>query len=246
MGLRAPDIKDEHGWRIHDEEDHLVGYATSRDNARKAARGEIPMAMDLTPAEPGDRNGQPERVEGTVLPPQTPEEMAAATAHEVDQRIQHIYHEMKGLWVRLAAELYVFEQGKMWEALGFETFNAYLSDPDRDFGLRYAMELLGAYKTLVIKRGIDPGRLMQLEVSKVRTVLPAIRREQVDPEQAFADVEVMPRRDLETKYVGQTTSTPGRPDTDSTIRTENEPEWQLCPTCNSRVRRDPRTGEFVR
>src|SRR5687768_4047724 len=131
MTLRAPDIKDEHGWRIHDEEGHLVGYSTSRDMARKAARGEIPMAVDLTPAEPNG-NMPPVAVEGTVLPPapKTPEELAADTAHEVNLRIKQNRAIEKALWVQLAADLYIFREGQMWESLGYETFESYLADPD--------------------------------------------------------------------------------------------------------------------
>lgn len=268
MALRAPDIKDEHGWRIHDEEGHLVGYSTSRDMARKAARGEIPMAVDLTPAEV-EVNGDlpPVAVEGTVLPakelavvdpilkepfvdpvlgrPKTPEELAAATAHEVNLRIKTLVELDKALWVQMSAELFIFREGKMWDQLGYNTFEAYLADPDVEINARWAYDLIAVYRQLVVERGVDPETLKELQVSKVRTVLPAIRREQITVKQAFADARSLARRDLETKYVGKT-STGGRPDTDSTIRTDNEPEWAVCPTCNSRYQVDPETGERVR
>ena len=99
------------------------------------------------------------------------------------------------------------------------------------------------YTQLVIERGVEPERLQRLEVSKVRAVLPAIRREQVSIDEAFADAEVLAKRDLELKYSGKASPTPGKPDTGTKIHTGHEPQYMRCPVCSSRVEMDPDTGQ---
>lgn len=242
MALRATDVKDEHGWQIADAETgEIVGHGPSRDKARAAARTPEDLDVEWTPVE---GNGA---VQGEVLPPapKSPEELAADRAFKVDQRIKAINAEMKGLWVELAANLYVFMEGEMWRDLGYETSGAYYADPDVDINIRHAYDLIAAYKQLVIDRGVEPEDLKQLEVSKVKEALPAIRREQVTWEEAKADIQALSKSSLITKYKGTASSTPGEPDTKVKIETDQEPTWGRCPTCGTRKRVDPKTGEFM-
>jgi hypothetical protein len=86
---------------------------------------------------------------------------------------------------------------------------------------------------LVIQRGVDPKELENAEVSKVREVLPAIRKGTVTVEQALADVRVLGREDLRIRYSGAgagltTGHGPGA-----------HPGYAVCPTCGSRVAATP-------
>jgi hypothetical protein len=231
MTLRAADKKDERGWQLLDEEGNVVAHESSRDKARAAAKnGALPGGTQ------------------TVLPPaakdtRTPEQIAADAAQEVDSRIKATLAIQKSLWLQLASDLYLFKQGRMWDSLGYASFSAYIADADADLEPRYAYKLVEAYEQLVIERGVEPERLGRLHVTKVQTVLPAIRRRQVTPEEALSDVEVLGRRDLETKYSGKASPTPGRPDTSSKIHTDHEPTYMRCPVCSSRVEMDPETGQ---
>lgn len=266
MSLRAADKKDEHGWQILDEDDNVVAHAPSRDKARLAAKNGF--GARLIESVKGEVEGVPPGAR-TVLSPEamrrsqviaevdpilkesyrphpdkrSPEEIAADNAREVDSRIRQNMTLQKALWVQLAADLYLFHKGRMWDALGYASFSAYVADADTDMEPRWAYNLLEMYTQLVIERGVDPDELKELHVTKVRTVLPAVRREQVTLQEAFADVKALPKRDLETKYKGTASPTPGKPDTSSTIHTGNEPTYMRCPTCGSRVELDPETGE---
>lgn len=261
MTLRAADKKDEHGWQILEDEE-VVAHATSRDKARAFARGDAGAeATYVNGAIPGRDIDfvkvpplPPEAIEALkdfsvegleeVFPPdkRTPEEKAADEARAVDQRIRQNMAIQKGLWLQLAADLYVFKEGRMWEALGYASFSAYVADADTDMEPRWAYQLVEMYGQLVVDRGVDPERLKGLHVTKIRAVLPAIRREQVTVEEAFSDCEALPKRDLETKYSGKASPTPGKPDTGTKIHTDNEPQYMRCPTCGSRVEVDSETG----
>ena len=86
--------------------------------------------------------------------------------------------------------------------------------------------LIGAYRTLVVDHNVDFDEFAELDVTKIREVLPAIRSEQVTVEQAVADVKVLPRSELRERYVN-----PNKP-----IRAEDEPEWCVC-ACGNRHKR---------
>ena len=235
MALRAPDIKDEHGWQILDEEDNVVLHESSRDKARAAAKNGRP-SWDPPVVPPGTQ---------TVLPakPETPEQLAGRLAHETDQRIRSKVEEMRGAWLDLAADLYVFHKEKMWEPLDYTNFTSYILDVDIGYEPRWAYQLVEMYEQFVVNRGVEPERLLGFGVSKVRAILGPVRREEVSIDEAFADAEVLSKRDLELKYTGRASPTPGQPDTSSKVHTDSEPSWARCPTCGTRYQVDPQTGE---
>lgn len=168
----------------------------------------------------------------------TPEQQAAAqAAHEMDQTIRRIKRQITGLWVELAEALYHFRTGQMWRDIGYDTFEQWLADPQVELERRWVYKLTDAYRTLVIEEGVPRERVERLQVSKVNEVLPAIRRGQVDLETALSDAETLGRSDLEIRYRGLHSSTPGQPDTSSRVETEHEPELAVCPTCGSTYRR---------
>ena len=235
MTLRATDIKDEHGWQLVDEAGKIQAHASSRDKARAYARGEQGVEVIMT------SNGS---VPPAAIDTRTPEELEAAAAHEIHLRITSTLQQMRGLWVSLAGDLYLFKRGKLWEKLGYETFASYIAETtDIDFEPRYAYKLVEAWEQLVIEKGVSPERLRDLPVTKVQAVLPAVRRDQVSVDEALSDVEVLGRRDLDLKYSGRASSTPGRPDTSSKIETDREPQYMQCPTCGSRVERERVEGQ---
>jgi hypothetical protein len=255
VSLRATDVKDEHGWQIVNEKGEIVGHQPSRDKARHAAKNGFSVLTGETITwEEGDPPKwiqppplQPVAEEIQVLPADnSPEAILAREAWKVSERIKATTEAIRGLWVELAADLYIFKEGKMWEALGFETMDAYFADPDVEIGIRYAYDLITAYKQLVVDRGMAPEEMKQLDVSKVKEALPAIRRNQVTLEEAVADIKTLSKSSIITKYSGRASSTPGKPDTKTAIETDKEPMWGQCPTCGSRKQVDPETGEFIR
>ena len=176
---------------------------------------------------------------GEVLPPE-PSPAAAEVAFAADQRIRAKVRQMRGLWVEIAAELYEFHRQQLWRGLGHDSFDAWISDPEfeGDLGRRWAYDLIAVHTQLVVDRGVDPSRLQRLHVSKVREVLPAIRRGQVQLEDALGDAETLSRPDLEIRYRGVASSSPvAGPDGTTAVDTRAEPEWVVCGCCGSRYLR---------
>ncbi len=154
---------------------------------------------------------------------ETAEEAAARVADAIDQQIRQTVRQMKGMWVDLASSLHRFARGELWRDIGFDSFEEYLDQPDLELGRRWTFELIAMYEQLVIQREVRHEQLRQLNSSKVREVLPAIRRGAVTLEEGLSDAGVLSRHDLEVRYRGLASATPGQPDVDSVIRTEREP-----------------------
>lgn len=180
------------------------------------------------------------RAEVELLDAADPSPAAAAAAREVDERLKANVRRLRGMWVEIARDLHQFHQARLWHDLGYATFEVWLQDPDLDLERRWVYDAIAMYHQLVIERGIDPSRLQEMHISKVREIMPAIRREQVDVEEALADAETLRRVDLEQKYRGAASD--GRtagPDTSSEIRTASEPVWRRCPHCGQMYQTTP-------
>lgn len=164
-----------------------------------------------------------------------PTEAQATSAFEAQEAIKATIRAMRVTWVRLAEQLYAFSEAKAWRALGYRSFEAWLSDPDIEINRRNAFYLIESWRELVVLRGVDPGRLEDLEVSKVREVMPAVRRGAVEIEDALDDVKALERDDLRQRYSGV-----GRPGGDpigsAPLDADAEPEYTVCGSCGSRYR----------
>jgi hypothetical protein len=184
----------------------------------------------------------PARPLATVV--REPTEATAALAHAVDQRIKGKILAMRRTWISLMGDLYEFHQGELWRDLGYTGFEAWLDDPEVELERRYVYDLIAMHHQLVVERGVDPSRLQQLKISKVREVLPAIRRGLVTVDEGLEDAEQLRRSDLEDRYRGK--SSDGRtagPDTSTEVRTAEEPEWRRCRCCGSLTRVPAGEGE---
>lgn len=149
---------------------------------------------------------------------------SADEAHAVAKKIEHSLHVMRREWAELAAHLYEFTSIRGWEALGYETLREFLAQPEIDIGERYVYQLVEAHRTLVVEGKVTTEQLSGVEVTKVRAIIPAVRRGEVEAEEALADAQVMTRSDLEHRY-----RNPG-----ASIDPEREPVWETCAHCGSR------------
>lgn len=162
------------------------------------------------------------------------EKLQANAAFEVEQRIRGNVRAMRGLWVRLAEDLFKFHDLEMWRDLGHSSFEEWLASPDIELERRWVYELVGMWRELVVKRHVDPAALEPVQVSKVREVLPAIRRGMVDVDDALADCETLGRDDLRTKYAATGAGTSGQPGPNGALDAAAEPEFAICHACGSR------------
>lgn len=145
---------------------------------------------------------------------------AAERAWELEERIKRSCRTLRQEWASLAASLYAFSKARYWQNLGYETFEAWLRSPEIEIGRRHAYLLIEAYRELVVERGVTEAVLATAEVTKVREVLPAVRRGEATAEQALADCRSLSREDLAIKYRGGEEHEPTR--------------WEVCSACGSR------------
>lgn len=155
-------------------------------------------------------------------------EATAGRAWNLQAAVLADVQSLRARWVSLAGNLHDFHAEKAWQALGIETFNEWVGQPEIGLQRSHAYFLIEAYRELVVERGADIGALMRADISKVGAVLPAIRDGSVDLDDALADVETMSRSDLRDKYA----------DGDDRLDADREPVWRTCPTCSSRVKAD--------
>lgn len=172
------------------------------------------------------------------------EQAEAKRAFDTQERIKHYVGIIRQSWFKLAADLYDFQNADMWKHLGYDSFNAWLADPDIELGGQrsWIYQLMAIYRELVLKRGISAERVSSLPPGKLQQIMPALRRG-ADFEQALADVESLSFRDLRERYGSAGVAAlrpPGGggavPDHTTTLNASTEPAYTVCPTCGSRVR----------
>ena len=133
----------------------------------------------------------------------TPEERLAKKAYTVEGKIKKGLGAVREVWIVLAAYLHEFHGDRMWEHLGYERFEDWLGAPEIGQKRTKTLGLIQLWEEFVVKRGLDAATLGQLDESKLRLVLPALRREEVDLATALADCEALSSSDLREKYRNQ-------------------------------------------
>lgn len=127
-------------------------------------------------------------------------EALAASAHRDQEAIKADLRAMRRLWIGLAAKLHSFQSQQLYRALGYRSFDEWLAQPDIGLENRNAYLYIEAYRTLVVEAGVDPRELEDVRITKARAILPAVRNQDVTPEQALADARVLSVDDLREKY----------------------------------------------
>lgn len=130
----------------------------------------------------------------------TPEERAAKKAFEVEEKIRKGVGAIRQVWIALAGHLHEFYTERMWEHLGYDRFEEWLGTPEIGLGRSHVYALIAAYEELVVKREVEEATLAELEATKLAVVLPALRRGEVELEEALADCEALSRSALRQKY----------------------------------------------
>ena len=140
------------------------------------------------------------------LPPArelSPEEWDAVVkrATDIEDRIrQAIGAGRLALWALIEAA-YEFEEEQGWIALGYDSKDEWLAQPEIGISRTQFFRMVRTWRTLVIRRQVDVPTLVRLDTSKVGIVLGAIEASRVDVEEALADADALAVRDLRTKYM---------------------------------------------
>jgi hypothetical protein len=82
-------------------------------------------------------------------------------------RIKQLMHQSKTLMLVVAAELYEFQKLRQYMPLGYDTFEAFLADPDIDIARRTAYRLIRIYKKYILELGCATDALIEAGPSKL-------------------------------------------------------------------------------
>lgn len=149
----------------------------------------------------------------------------------IDQTIRELLQDIRTRWVALAALLYHFHHGKGWFMVGYDTLEEWLATPDIEISRRMFFLLIESYRELVVDRKVPAENLKGIDMTKIQAVLPAIRRGQVDWQEAVSDAKMLTRGDLREKY----RDIPPTGEIDRSIKPD-EFHWQDCPTCGQKMK----------
>jgi hypothetical protein len=134
----------------------------------------------------------------------TKEQARAEAAYALQKQIIELTIQGREVLWRLSEALYRFEEMRGWLALGFQTRTEWLEDADVTLTRGTYERRVKTWQRLVVERSVKPERLYQLDHSKADIVVGSIVEGKVLIEDALADVQVMPARELRAKYLGAT------------------------------------------
>lgn len=127
-------------------------------------------------------------------------EAHAQAAQEVASKIKDALADgQKALW-RLGEALYAFDEMRGWQQLGYYNLSAWLADTDGAITRGTYYRLVGTWRKVVVDLEVDAERVCQLDQSKVAIVADKIGEDEVNVDDALADVEALPAQDLREKY----------------------------------------------
>jgi len=116
-------------------------------------------------------------------------------AHKRHLRIVNLRNTAEQSFLNLGKELYDFKAAKDWEKLGYQSFNAYIADPDVDIAQPVASKLMAIYEAWVLELGYSPVNILPAGYSKLYMVTPYIELE--EPKLLLDTASSLGRRDLE-------------------------------------------------
>lgn len=131
----------------------------------------------------------------------TTEEMEARKESMTDlhSRIITVKGEAEASLWKLAAYLDLWDDNSGWSALGYEKLTHWLADPEISMTKGRFYDLIGVYRELK-QRGLELEQMAELEHSKVRIALPAVKSGRKTFEEAIDDVKTLGARDLRDTY----------------------------------------------
>jgi len=129
------------------------------------------------------------------------QEARAEYCSELEEQIKGNLNGVRtNLW-DLAKHLYEFDQEEAWSALGYETQQEWLAQPEIGMTRSAYFALVRRHRELVVVRQLPESTLAELDPSKVDIVMPAIEHNRGRIEDILDDVKSLGARDLRDQYI---------------------------------------------
>lgn len=143
-------------------------------------------------------------------------------AKQLEREILQGCARIRVAWIQLAGRLYEFQEGRMWEALGYDWFKDFLARPGIELSPSYARMLIRCYREFVVNLGVAPQALARADHWKVRYVIRAVKAGEIELEEALEDCQELTREQVSRKYQS---------------RGYWQGNFEVCPTCGRKRRK---------
>jgi hypothetical protein len=162
---------------------------------------------------------------------QTRQEAESQEAFDREVEIKQMIHHIRTSWIELAAKLYDFMEAEHWRSLGHDSVQEWMAQADVGLEWRQVYAYIQAYREWIVKRNVDPSRVADIAIGRLREVTPAVQRGLMATEDALADAESLSVNDLRDRYKNVKVAV------ESALDADTEPRYFTCSSCGSRVRR---------
>ena len=116
------------------------------------------------------------------------------SAYERHRRIVELRDTLERNALELGEALYWFEREKQYRQLGYDSFNAYLADPDVNIGRSTAFKFKRVYALFVLRLECPAAGLLEAGADKLEVIAPHVDSENVD--EWVATAAALSRSDL--------------------------------------------------
>ncbi len=111
-------------------------------------------------------------MEATLIDNRTSEIVTADDAWERHRRIVSLRNQSEATFLQLGEELYWFEDKKQFREMDYETFEAYLADPEVDISRSLAFQLKAIYRHFLLQIKVQTSGLLEAGHSKLQMLIP--------------------------------------------------------------------------
>jgi hypothetical protein len=155
-----------------------------------------------------------------------------SAAFQAERKIKQAALRAHESWWELASALYEFHEAGYWRALGYDSLDEFLAQPDMSLSRSTFFQMTKTWRDLVVVKKLPASTLAEIEPSKVQEVTPAIMRGDVSPEDALDDAKGLSYRDVRRKYRPEEAAKHGqKPDDSVPLSAGHEPIPVKCGTC---------------
>lgn len=189
------------------------------------------------PSKKGAASARRRPVKASEVPAEAPaveltDQDRADAAFTLELGIKAAAVQVHASWWTLSQLLYAFHEGGYWSDIGYDTLDEFLAQPELGISRSQFFQMTRTWRDLVVVRNVEPKELEAVEPSKAKEVLPAIRRGDVEVEDALDDAKGLGARDLREKYRPQRQHKHKQAPDDSTVlEADDEPVRVQCEVC---------------
>lgn len=119
----------------------------------------------------------------------------AEAGHALEQQIADDSAQVMARYLRIGRNLHFMAKSKLYESLGFQTFDAWRAQPDLNLSRATSYALMKVFETFIDRLKVDQGRLSGIDWTKLYNIAQFCTPENVD--EMLSKAESLSRTDLQ-------------------------------------------------